>query len=58
MATPPVGVALYLASEIGKVRIERLIVAIWPMLVLLISVLLLITYVPSIPLALPRYFGY
>ncbi len=58
MATPPVGVALYLASEIGKVRIERLIVAIWPMLVLLIGVLLVISYVPDIPLALPRYFGY
>jgi C4-dicarboxylate transporter DctM subunit len=58
MATPPVGVALYLASEIGAVRIERLIVAIWPMLAVLIGVLLLITYVPAIPLALPRYFGY
>ena len=58
MATPPVGVALYLASEIGKVRIERLIVAIWPMLVLLIGVLFVITYVPDIPLALPRFFGY
>jgi C4-dicarboxylate transporter DctM subunit len=51
-------VALYLASEIGKVRIERLIVAIWPMLVLLLGVLLVITYVPELPLALPRYFGY
>jgi C4-dicarboxylate transporter DctM subunit len=58
MATPPVGVALYLASEIGKVRIEQLIVAIWPMLVLLIGVLFVISYVPDIPLALPRFFGY
>jgi C4-dicarboxylate transporter DctM subunit len=58
MATPPVGVALYLASEIGKVRLERLIGAIWPMLVLLIGVLFVITYVPELPLALPRYFGY
>ena len=58
MATPPVGVALYLASEIGKVRLEPLIAAIWPMLLVLIGVLFLITYVPDIPLALPRYFGY
>ncbi|MCZ7658131.1 MAG: TRAP transporter large permease [Xanthobacteraceae bacterium] len=58
MATPPVGVALYLASEIGKVRIERLVIAILPMLVVLLGVLMLITYVPAIPLALPRYFGY
>ena len=58
MATPPVGVALYLASEIGKVRLERLVVAIWPMLLVLIGVLMFITYVPDIPLALPRYLGY
>jgi len=58
MATPPVGVALYLASEIGKVRIERLIVAIWPLLLVQIAVLFFITYVPSVSLALPRYFGY
>jgi len=58
MATPPVGVALYLASEIGKVKLDRLIVAIWPMLLVLVGVLLVITYVPAIPLALPRYFGY
>jgi len=58
MATPPVGVALYLASEIGRVKLDRLIVAIWPMLLVLIGVLLLITYVPALPLALPRYFGY
>jgi C4-dicarboxylate transporter DctM subunit len=58
MATPPVGVALYLASEIGKVRLEQLIVAIWPMLLLLIGVLFVITYVPQLPLALPRFFGY
>jgi C4-dicarboxylate transporter DctM subunit len=58
MATPPVGVALYLASEIGRVKLDRLIVAIWPMLLVLIGVLFLITYVPALPLALPRYFGY
>lgn len=58
MATPPVGVALYLASEIGRVKLDRLIVAIWPMLLVLVGVLLLISYVPAIPLALPRYFGY
>ncbi|MSQ73809.1 MAG: TRAP transporter large permease [Betaproteobacteria bacterium] len=58
MATPPVGVALYLASEVGKVRIERLIAAIWPLLLVQIAVLFFITYVPSVSLALPRYFGY
>jgi tripartite ATP-independent transporter DctM subunit len=58
MATPPVGVALYLASEIGKVRIERVIRAIWPLLLVQVAVLLFITYVPDVSLALPRYFGF
>ena len=58
MATPPVGVALYLAAEIGKVRIERLIAAIWPLLLVQIAVLFLITYVPDLSLAVPRYFGF
>ena len=58
MATPPVGVALYLAAEIGKVRIERVISAIWPLLLVQIAVLFLITYVPDLSLALPRYFGF
>ncbi|OGA73295.1 MAG: C4-dicarboxylate ABC transporter permease [Betaproteobacteria bacterium RIFCSPLOWO2_12_FULL_65_14] len=58
MATPPVGVALYLAAEIGKVRIERVIAAIWPLLLVQIAVLFFITYVPGVSLALPRYFGF
>jgi tripartite ATP-independent transporter DctM subunit len=58
MATPPVGVALFLASEIGRVKIERLVVAIWPMLLVQIAVLLFITYVPAASLAIPRYFGF
>lgn len=58
LATPPVGVALYLASEIGQVRLEQLIARIWPLLLVPIGVLLFITYVPSVALFLPRYFGY
>lgn len=58
MATPPVGVALYLSAEVGGVRIEQLIRAIWPQLVLQVIVLMFITYVPSASLALPRWLGY
>ena len=58
MATPPVGVALYLAAQVGGIRIEHLVRAIWPLLVLQVGVLMLITYVPSLSLALPRWLGY
>jgi len=58
MATPPVGVALFLASEIGSVKVEQLIRRIWPLILVQIAVLLFITYVPAVPLWLPRLFGY
>jgi C4-dicarboxylate transporter DctM subunit len=58
LALPPVGIALFLACDIGKVRFEPLVWAIWPQLLIMIGILFLITYVPSIPLALPRFFGY
>jgi len=58
LATPPVGAALYLASNIGQVRLEALIRAIWPLLLVQIGVLMVITYVPDLSLTIPRYFGY
>jgi C4-dicarboxylate transporter DctM subunit len=58
LATPPVGMALYLAADIGGVQLERLMVRIWPLLLVPIAVLLLVTYVPWIALFLPRYLGY
>ncbi|MAK56807.1 MAG: C4-dicarboxylate ABC transporter permease [Pusillimonas sp.] len=58
MATPPIGVALYLGAEVAGTRVERIIP---PMLALLgvhIAVLLLISYVPAVGLWLPGVFGY
>ena len=58
LATPPLGVCLFVASDIAKIPVERLILAIWPFLVLEILVLLLITYVPGLAIALPRLVGF
>lgn len=58
LATPPLGVCLFVAADIAKIRLEKLVVAIWPFLLVEIAVLLLITYVRDLPAALPRYFGY
>ena len=46
--TPPLGVDLFIASAITKVSIERIVVQIWPLILVLIADLLLITYVPAI----------
>lgn len=51
--TPPVGVCLFLACGIAKISITDTIKAFIPFFVAMISILLLITYVPEISMFLP-----
>ncbi|XDZ65490.1 TRAP transporter large permease [Alphaproteobacteria bacterium LSUCC0684] len=53
IATPPMGIGLYIVSEVGKVPFERLSIAVIPFLVPLIVVLLMLTYIPELTLWLP-----
>lgn len=53
IATPPMGIGLYIASEVGRVRFEQVTMAILPMLLPLFAVLLLLTYVPPTVTFLP-----
>ncbi|MDR3319881.1 MAG: TRAP transporter large permease subunit [Desulfovibrio sp.] len=50
--TPPVGVNLFVASGISHSKIEDIAHAVLPMISLMIFILLLITYVPEVPLIL------
>lgn len=50
--TPPVGVNLFVASGIAKVGIEKIAKASLPFLLMMILILFIITYIPSISLAL------
>lgn len=52
--TPPVGVNLFVASGVAKLKIENLSRVVFPMLLAMIVVLLLITYIPALPLALTK----
>ena len=54
IATPPMGIGVYVISEVARVPFERVTVAIMPMLVPLIVMLFLLTYVPAISLTLPN----
>ncbi|WP_295805817.1 TRAP transporter large permease [uncultured Nitratireductor sp.] len=54
IATPPMGIALYIVAEVGKVPFEKVAVAILPFLVPLIIALLVITFVPELVLFLPN----
>lgn len=54
LSTPPVGVDLFVACQVGGVNMKQISKAVMPMLIAQIAVLLLITYVPSIIMWLPN----
>ena len=56
LATPPVGACLFIACGIAKVPIEKVSLAMLPMLAIAIGVLMLVSYVPAISLFLPSLF--
>jgi len=58
LTTPPVGVCLFIACSIAKIRLERLSRAIVPFLLASIAVLMICTYWENLVMAVPRYFGY
>ena len=51
---PPMGMVLFVLARVAKLSVERTTMAILPWLVPLLASLVLITYVPSISLWLPR----
>lgn len=53
IVTPPMGIALYIVAEVGKVKFEEVAVAVLPFFIPLIITLLLVTYVPALTLWLP-----
>lgn len=57
LLTPPVGGVLFVGSGISGIKIEKLAKSTFPFIVVMFIVLMLITYVPSISLALPRLMG-
>ncbi len=57
LCTPPVGSVLFVSCAIAKTTIEKIIRPLLPMYAAMIVALLLVTYVPAISEALPRYFG-
>jgi C4-dicarboxylate transporter DctM subunit len=52
MVTPPVGLNLFVTAGVAKMSIEEGILAALPWLMILLSVLIIVTYVPAISLLL------
>jgi TRAP-type C4-dicarboxylate transport system permease large subunit len=55
IATPPMGIGLYVVSEVARVPFEKVTIAILPLLIPLLIMLVLITYFPALSLALPDW---
>jgi tripartite ATP-independent transporter DctM subunit len=58
LATPPMGLVLFVASSVSGERVESIAKAILPFLAMEIVVIFLITYFPAISLTIPRLTGF
>ena len=58
LATPPMGLILFVASSLTRLRVEVIALEMLPFLAVEIGVILLITYVPAISMTLPRLLGF
>ena len=57
LATPPVGLVLFVASTLTRLSVMEIARDMWPFLLVHVVVILLITYVPALTLTLPRLLG-
>jgi tripartite ATP-independent transporter DctM subunit len=57
LATPPMGLVLFVTASVARERLENIVRAILPFLAVEIAVLFLITFFPALVLTLPRWLG-
>lgn len=57
LVTPPVGSVLFVGSAIGRIPIEKVARSMLPFYAVLIFVLLLVSFVPSLVMFLPQFLG-
>ena len=58
LATPPMGLVLFVASSVSGERVETIARAILPFLAVEVLVIFLITYVPAISMTIPTWTGF
>lgn len=58
LATPPMGLVLFVASSVSGEKVQTIAKAILPFLAVEILVIFLITYVPAISMTIPRLTGF
>jgi len=58
LATPPMGLVLFVASSVSGEKVETISKAILPFLAVEVFVIFLVTYVPAISMTIPRLTGF
>ncbi len=58
LATPPMGLVLFVAAAVSKEKVDVIARAILPFLAVEVAVIFLITYVPAISMTIPRLTGF
>jgi TRAP-type C4-dicarboxylate transport system permease large subunit len=58
LATPPMGLVLFVASTLTRLSILDIAKDMWPFLLVHVAVIFLITYFPALTLTLPRLMGF
>ncbi|WP_375262565.1 TRAP transporter large permease [Palleronia sp.] len=58
LATPPMGLVLFVTSAVSGERVETISKAILPFIAVEILVILLVTYIPALSLTVPRLTGF
>nr|WP_241819157.1 TRAP transporter large permease subunit [Enterovibrio norvegicus] len=57
LATPPMGLVLFVASSVSGVKVETLSRAILPFLAVEVAVIFLITFFPALSMTIPQWLG-
>lgn len=58
LATPPMGLVLFVAASVSQERVTTIARAIVPFLAVEVAVIFLITYFPAISMTIPRLTGF
>lgn len=58
LATPPMGLVLFVASAVSGEKVQTIAKAILPFLAVEVVVIFMITYIPAISMTVPRFFGF
>ena len=58
LATPPMGLILFVAAAVSRERIESVVSEMLPFYAVHVAIIVLITYVPAVSLTIPRLLGF